>query len=177
MARKGRQAKRLPADPMVTPTQAQLENGSYERKFITHTETNTKAMAFVSDHDPVERWLRAGRLSDTQETAIIFVRRLWELAGIKQSVTANYGERIPGSGNSERRAINEIEAREDLHRIIDYFPTPLDGYYRLFENVCRHGMPAGVAGGALGFGTRSAQDRAHQIVAFVADIISSKERL
>jgi len=168
--------KQAPAEPMDMPTAAQLAQGSYERKFVTHVETNTKSMAFVSAHDPVERWLRDGRLSDSQEVAILAVRRLWRLTEQVRSITANYGERI-GGGSAEHRAINEIEAREDLHRIVGYFPGPLKAYFDVFENCCRWGMPAGTAGAELGYGTRSAQDRAHQIVCFVADIIASKERL
>lgn len=172
-----RGTKRKPAEivPLVRPTAAQLANGSYEQRFITHVETNTKAQAYVSDHDPVERWYRADRLSDTQVAAIDAVRRLWRLAGIEQKVTASYGERIAGYGSSERRALTEIKARQDLHRMQDYFPGTLTTYWQVFENVCRHGQSAGVAGAALGFGSRSAQDRAHTIVCFVADFISSKE--
>lgn len=170
MARRGRKAKRM--ETMQTPTEEQLENGNYHRDFVTHVETNTKAIAFISDHDPVERWERAGRLSDTQRVAIYAVRRLWRLCGLSQRVTATYGERL-GRGNVESRAINEIEAREDLHRIQNYFPQ---AYWDVFENVCRWGMPAGVVGGELGYGSRSAQDRAHQIVVFVADMIAMKER-
>jgi hypothetical protein len=162
----------MPTEPMDMPTQAQLRNGGYERKFVTHVETNTKAMAFVSSHDPVERWLRDGRLSDAQEVAIGAVRRLWRLSGISQKVTATYGERC-GGGSAEYQAINEIEAREDLHRMQGYIPKP---YWDVWENVCRHGMPAGVAGAELGYGTRSAQDRAHHIVCFVADTIAMMER-
>lgn len=172
MGRKGK--KKVDAIQTETPTAAQLAHGGYERRFVTHVETNTKAMAFVSSHDPVERWVRDGRVSDTQMTAITLLRRLWRLAGISQKVTASYGERIHGIGSVEYRAINEIEARDDLHRIQGYIPKP---YFDVFENVCRHGMPAGVAGAELGYGSRSAQDRAHQIVVFVADLIAMWERL
>lgn len=171
MARRKRKAT-VPSDTMEAPTRAQLENGTYERRFITHVETNTKAMAFVSEHDPVERWDRSGRLTDGQAATISAVRRLWALAGISQRVTASYGQRS-GVGSVESRACTEIEAREDLHRIQEYVPAT---YWNVFENVCRWGMAAGVAGADLGFGGRSAQDRAHQIVVFVADIIAMKER-
>ncbi len=173
MARPKRKKQPAP-EPMDTPTQAQLEKGGYERKFVTHVETNTRSMAFISSHDPVERWLDGGRLTSTQFAAIALLRRLWAFCGVSQRVTANYGERIAGSGSVEYRAINEIEARDDLHRIQDYVPKP---YFDVFENVCRHGMPAGVAGAALGFGTRSGDVRAHQIVCFVADIVAMRERL
>lgn len=162
-------------EPMDTPTEAQLAQGGYDRRYVRHWETNTLAMAHVSSHDPVERWLRDGRLSDTQEVAINAIRRLWRLAGLSQRVTANYSERV-GHGHVETQALTEIEAREDLHRIKGYFGGHLRTYFDVFENVCRWGMPAGVAGEALGYGTRSAQDRAHMIVCLVADFIAAKER-
>lgn len=155
-----------------SPAQAALDHGGYRRGFVTHVETNTKATAFISSHDPVERWLRDGRLSDSQEVAILAVRRLWRLTEQVRPVTANYGERIGGTSHIESRAITEIEAREDLHRMQEYVPKP---YWDVWENCCRHGMSAGVAGAELGFGTRSAQDRAHQIVCQVADTITWKE--
>ena len=175
MAKAKRTRQRKDAIPMDTPTEAQLNNHAYQRRFVTHAETNTKAIAFVSSHDPVERWLQAGRLSCTQEVAIDAVRRLWGILGHGPKVTATYGERTP-RGNVEYRAINEIEAREDITRIEGYFPGLLRTYWHVFENVCRWGMPAGVAGGDLGYGTRSGDVRAHQIVCFVADFIAAKER-
>lgn len=162
------------AEKLDEPTREQIAHGGYERAFVTHAETATVTTAFRAAHDPVERWERDGRLSDTQLLAIALLRRLWRLAGLSQRVTANYGERIPGQGNAEHRAVNEIEARQDLHRIQDYIPRP---YWQIWENVVRHGEPAGVAGSRLGFGGRSADARAHTIVCFVADVICMKERL
>lgn len=131
----------------------------------------------VNNHDPVARWLSATppRLSDSQKRSIDHVRRLWELSGLQQRVTANYGQAIGGIGSTEHRAHLEIEAREDLHRIKGYFAGPLSTYFDVFENVCRWGEPAGVAGSTLGFGNRSAQDRAHTIVCFVADYVAARE--
>lgn len=163
----------MPRPKTVDPTAEQLASGQYRRALVMHAESATGAAAYVSRHDPVQRWLEAKRLTDTQEVAIILLRRLWSLAGLEQKVTATYGEKTP-PGNVERRAINEIEARQDLHRIQDYVPKQ---YWSVFEAVCRWGEPAGVAGSRLGFGDRSAQDRAHQIVCFVADIIAMRERL
>ena len=88
----------------------------------------------VNNHDPVERWKAAGKLSQAQQVVIEMCQRLWNLAGLQQRVTASYGERTSGSGNSEVRAINEIEAREDLHRIQDYVPGK---YWAVFELLCR----------------------------------------
>jgi len=173
MSRRKRKSM-VPVEALDTPTDEQLAQGGYKRDFVTHVESNTKAMAFVSSHDPVERWRRDGRLSDSQLTAIAFLRRLWAITGLSQRVTASYGERIPGGGCNEHRVVSEIEARQDLHRIQGYVPKV---YYDVFENCCRHGMPAGVAGEALGYGSRSGDIRAHQIVCFVADVVSMMERL
>lgn len=164
-------------EQLEQPTAEYLAHGGFHRQFVTHVDSQTKAMVYVAAHDPVERWERAGRLSYTQMAAIGFMRLLWDRAGISQRVTASYGERIPGGGNEERRAAIEIDARKDLHRVQEYFPGKTQDYYRVFENVVRHGEPAGVVGSRLGFGGRSGADRAHTIVCFVADIISMKERL
>lgn len=128
----------------------------------------------VNNHDPVQRWIASGRLTESQQLAIGYVRRLWEIAGLQQLLTANYGHIAMGAGCAERRAAVEIEAREDLHRCQDYVPKT---YWDIFENVCRHGMASGQAGEALGYGSRSAKDRAHTVVCFVADIIAQNERL
>jgi hypothetical protein len=128
----------------------------------------------VNNHDPVQRWIAAGKLTDGQQHAIGFVRRLWEIAGLERPVTASYGHVARGGGCAERRAVVEIDAREDLHRVQDYVPRP---YWSVFEQVCRFGEPAGVAGSTLGFGGRSAQDRAHTVVCFVADVVAMRERL
>lgn len=136
--------------------------------------TYTGERRIVNNHDPVQRWIASGRLSDTQQLAIAHVRRLWEIAGLERSITANYGMVIVGTGCSERRAAIEIDAREDLHRVQDYIPPR---YWSVFEMVCRFGEPAGVAGSDLGAGGKAAQGRAHTIVCFVADIIAMKERL
>lgn len=172
MTRKRRKA----AQPFLLdgPTPEQLAKGGYERKFITHVETATKPMAHVVATEPVERWHKEGRLSDTQYAAIALVRALWRLAGVSQRVTANYGERMPPGTTNEWLAVQEIEAREDLHRIQAWFPRH---YWEMFEAVCRFDEPAGTAGSRLGWGTRSARDRAHTVVCFIADYIASKERV
>lgn len=129
----------------------------------------------VNNHDPVARWISSQRLTEGQQAAIRYVGRLWSLITLSAPLTANYGVFVGGGcGCSELRAANEIEAREDLHRIRGYVPP---AYWQVFENVCRWGEQAGVAGGALGYGPRSAADRAHTIVCFVADLIAMKERL
>lgn len=128
----------------------------------------------INNHDPVMRWIALGRLSESQQQAIGYVRRLWEIAGLERPVTANYGAVARGGGCAERRAAIEIDAREDLHRVQDYVPGQ---YWSVFELVCRFGEPAGVAGSSMGAGGKAAQTRAHTIVCFVADVVAMKERL
>lgn len=168
-----RQEARDRTEPIV-PKEAE-RHGDYEKGFVMHVETATKAHTLRNRSvDAVERWKGSGRLQPTQVAAIDLCRRLWALAGISQRVTANYGERVVGIGSVERRAINEIEAREDLHRIRGYVPEP---YWRVFENVVRHNEPTGTAGASVGFEGKAAQSRAYVIVCFVCDLIAMQERL
>ena len=125
--------------------------------------------------DPVARWKAKNRLTAAQIAAIDYCERLWKLAGIQQRVTANYGERIYGlSGHSESRCLNEIEARQDLHRIRGYIPGP---YWHVFENIARHAMPLGETALTAGYAGPGAEIRAHTVVCFVADLIAMRERL
>lgn len=166
----------LRKEKLDTPTPEQMAKGGYQRRYVTHVEDNTKAMAHISLHSPVERWLKGGRLSDSQYAAIELVRRLWRLAGLYQKLTATYGERIPG--NTEAATHAEIDARRKLHALQDCIPGGAgSGYWMVFEQVCRYDEPAGVAGSRLGYGTRSGAERAHTIVCMVADIIAEEEGL
>ena len=169
------QNERDRSEPIVP--QAALKNGDYRKRFVTHVETNTKAETMVSRHDPVKRWEDADKLTKNQLVVIEMVQRLWRLAGLQQRVTATYGERLPHGSSYELRALTEIEAREDLHRIQGYFPGPLMAYFNVFEAVCRHGIAAGVAGAQLSTTMRSAEVRAHQVVCMVADVIATREGL
>jgi len=157
------------------PTPEQIAKGGYVREDFIHGETAKGVTPHINrGGTPVMRWIDDGKLSDTQQRAIAHCLYLWHMCGLEQRVTANYGERIMGQGDSEARASNEIEARQDLHRIKDYVPA---SYFSVFENVVRFDEPAGVAGSKLGFGKHSACNRAHTVVCFVSDIIAMKERL
>ena len=173
MARKA--SKRKPViQPLDGPTPEQIAKGGVGREDFIHADLGQRVTAYVNrGGTPLARWIAEGKLSDNQQTAIAHCLYLWRMAGIDQRVTANYGERIPGSGSNEHRAANEIEARHDLHRIQGYIPAK---YFDCYQNVIRFDEPAGVAGSKLGF-TGRACDRAHTIVCFVADLIFEKERL
>lgn len=173
---RARQEARDRSEP-IAPHEAQ-RHGDYQAGFVTHVETNTKAHTLVNrGGTALDRWRNSGKLSDSQENAIDLCISLWLVAGRNDRVTANYGERIPGTGNADLRNALEIDARKDLHRIMDYFPGPLRIYWGVFEDICRHGHRADVAGAQLSPSARSADTRAHQVVCFVADIIAMKEGL
>lgn len=169
-------------DPVqvIEPTPEQLAKGGYDPESMPDPEGgNRVAQVHVNrGGTPIARWRAVGALSDSQNRAIDHCIKLWEKAGVKPSLTAQYGERIPsGGGCAELAAASQIDARDSLWRIIDRFPGPLRTYWGVFENICRHDMPAGVAGGALSQSTRTADARAFTVVCFVADIIAEKERL
>ena len=168
--------KFTPIEELVSPTPEQMARGGMKGDYVID-ESGLKAWAHRNtNHDPVERWLDSNRIDQRQKAVIDMMRRLWDLTGIHQKLTASYGERIAGSICSETRSAMILDAKADLARIEGYF-AGLESYLSIFVNVCRFGMSAGVAGNELGFGTRSSEVRAHQVVCFVADIIGTRERI
>lgn len=167
------QAQRDRSEPLV-PAEA-MAHGDYADAFVRSDDDTIARVKLNRGGTPVMRWARDKRLSDTQMLAISHCLRLWALAGINPRVTGQYGERIPGGDHeSERRVSSYVEALADLRRIKDYIPCQ---WFGIFENVCRFDEPAGIAGSRLGFGNRSAQDRAHTVVCMVADVIAMREGL
>ena len=127
---------------------------------------------------PVMRWVKAGKLSDSQITAIEHCQRLWRITGTDQRVTSLYGEAFGGTGGTESESTIQryLDAKEDLARIKGYF-TGLDKWWGVFENVCRFDEPAGVAGSRLGVVGKEAMHRALTTVCFVSDIIATRENM
>lgn len=178
MPRKNRNARKQEAPiavDLIAPTPEQMARG-YTGDFVIDDQGRKAWAHRNTNHDPIERWMRDNRIDQRQKAVIDMMRRLWDLTGIRQKLTANYGERIAGSICAESRTAMVIDAKDDLARIEGYF-RGLEQYLRIFENVCRFGMSAGVAGCELGYGSRSSEVRAHQIVAFVCDIISTRENI
>lgn len=180
MGRKHRNAAKrkpfVPVEELVAPTPEQLARGGFVREIVS-ADDGAKVSPYVNTgHDPVARWLAAGKIDQRQKAAIDTVRRLWDITGLRQRITANYGERTAMSVSIELCANTAIDAKDDLTRIEGYF-AGLRPYWDCFSNVCRFGMAAGVAGSELGYGSRSAQDRAHTVVCFVADLIAERERI
>lgn len=177
---KPKRRKRTEPVAVVEPTEAQLANGDYQLVHMPNPEGgNRVAPVFVNrGGTPVMRWIAAGKLSDTQQVAISVVLRLWRILGCEGRVAATYGEHMAPCTITETPELIEriVEAREDLKRIEGHFHG-LDAWWEVFENVVRFDEPAGVSGSRLGFGARSAEDRAHTTVCFVADIIATRENL
>jgi hypothetical protein len=176
MARKATKRKTPPViQPLDGPTPEQIRKGGVEREDFIHADLGQRVTAYVNrGGTPLARW--KPHLTDTQWAAIQHCIRLWDITDSSPRLTASYGERIGGS-SAEGNANRVIDAREDLWRIIDYFPGPLRTYWQVFENIARFDMPAGVAGSALSESNRTNEARANQVLRFVADYIAMRERL
>jgi hypothetical protein len=122
----------------------------------------------------IMRWVRDKNnpLSDGQQAAILHCQRLW--AKLRSPRLVVDMEATAGSGDASSFNVHQIEALGDLHRIATGFPTD---YWMVYENVCRHDLPSGVAGSRLANSKRSAETAARTIVAFVADMIAMRENL
>ena len=167
--------KPIVVETLEAPTPEQLAQGGYERKFITHVETGTVTTAHISAHSPVARWKKAERLSDSQVAAIALCEALWAQCGLRQKLTASYGERLPMGSDNEWLANTEIEARRRLKRIEGYC---VPWQWEWFENIVRFDETAGSAGASLGFsGSKGAQAASLMLVQCVADHIAKEERL
>lgn len=120
----------------------------------------------------LDRWVRDGHLSESQQAAIKHCQNLWQRIDCGPRLVSNLDRTIFGChGNGHPR---EIEARDDIHRIKSGFPLP---FWDIFENVCRHDEPAGVAGSRLANDSRSASAAARTVVALIAETIYMRERL
>jgi hypothetical protein len=118
----------------------------------------------------IDRWRRDGNLSDSQVAGILHCQNLWSKLG-SQSVVVDF-DRVRGQPSGI--GYSQHEALAEVHRISSSFPHD---YWDVFENVCRHDLPAGVAGSRLANTKRSAETAARLIVCFIADLISMRERL
>lgn len=176
MSKNRKRRKLVVIDALETPTLAQIQNGDFERDFVTHAETNTKVMAYRRrDSSILERWLteaNAGVLFPIQAQRFIAdCIMLWAKVG-SPSVTAQYGERIASGRFSD--GIAQKDAIDQLHR----FRSMLGPYQRhlwpVFENVVRHNEPAGVAGSAYANNPAQRIQSAKMITSQVATDLAGK---
>lgn len=151
------------------PNETQLANGDYERTFVTHAETATKAMAHRSGHDPVEKWKRKGYFNPVEENTIERMQDVWQAVYGEVSVTASYSEGCGGANGNVvglRSQEREIALREALRDAEGIFQGGARAYYTVFERICRFGEhPMDVTGD---------RQKALLTVKFVANMIASK---
>ena len=164
----------LAPEPMDLPTPEQLKSSLYVRDFVTHAETNTKAMAHRSMRDPVLRWERDGKITDQQAATIRQMQTLWQLVYGTKRLIGRYSEPLPPS-TSESSDARLLGLRDDLRRIEGYFDG-VKQWYGTFERVCRFGLTGPEACATDSVDERRARDRALVIVCFIADFIAAKEK-
>lgn len=154
--------ERVEAETQPLIDQFRAQHGDYERnlRFITNRGGTA-----------IDRWVRAGLLSDSQQAGIQHCARLW---AVLRSPRLVVDMDAAGGGDTEGFSVRQIDALNELHRMSSEYPFD---YWQVFENVCRHDLPAGVAGSRLANRKRSAIDAARMIVCFIADMIAMKERL
>lgn len=170
-AKRSRRKRAAVLTPMDLPTPEQLAAGDYERDFVTHAETNTKAMTYRNRESTIlERWIREGGpgFEHGAARAIADCQTFWARMG-EQRVIAHYGERIAattsGNGYTQQEASDEIAFRRKM--------VPAK-YFDVFENVVRHNEPAGVAGSRFANATPQQIHSAKVIVGFVASIMAMR---
>lgn len=158
-------------EALELPTPEQIRNGDFERDFVTHAESNTKAMAYRrKDSSIIETWRREGAVGFEEPAmrAIADCITFWGRMG-EPRVTANYGERMAaathGEGYTQQEAADEIAFRRKL--------VPR-AYWDVFENVVRHNEPAGVAGSRFANNRPQQIASARAIVGMVANVIAMR---
>lgn len=115
----------------------------------------------------LDRWFDEGGpgFGPGAELAVKWCQRAWESQGIIGRLTAAYEPTIGGAANHEYI----VEMREELIYTQRQFPP---AFWCVFENVVRHGQPAGVAGSDLAANSPQATACAKAIVGMVASMIA-----
>lgn len=155
------------------PTAAQLANGSFERDFVTHTETNTKATAYRRVGTVLETWVKEGGpgFDHGAQRVIADCQTFWLRMGNPRLI-ANYGERVAASTHGE--GYSQQEAADEIHYRKHLLPPGMSGYWDVFENVIRHNESAGVAGSAFAKNRPQQIQSAKVITGMVASFIAAK---
>lgn len=157
----------------VLPTPEQIINGDFERDFITHAETNTKAMTYRNS-TILEKWIKEGGPGfDTGSQRVIADCLLFWSIAKPSKVTAQYGERTPAGTNDNARFTRE-DAIDELHYRKKLLGAGMDWAWDVFENVVRHNEPAGVAGSRFASNRPQQIQSAKVITGMVASFIASK---
>ena len=170
MARKQARKAKAPQEPLVNAFAA--SHGMYAKDSDDDREKEGKSTLTRNRHvDPVERWKSYGLLSETQVSAIDYCQNLWEKVGTSRPIVADY-LRVPGMPGGDGLA--EQYALSELHDLKREFPLQ---YWDVWESVCRHGEPGGVAGSRWVEDNKRASQSALMCIRFVGDLIAMKRRL
>lgn len=176
MTRKNRNARKrdkfTPLEELVTPTPEQMAKGNITSGFVVHVDTWTTAKAHRVSNQ-LDQWFAEGRpgFEDGARAAINWCQARWEARGIIGRQCANYS---PTSGTGGGNTLRDIEMRDELDEMKALFPPR---YWDIFENVCRWGQPAGVAGSDQANNNPQAISAARAIVGMIANMIAMELRL
>lgn len=122
---------------------------------------------------PVDRWIAADLLSESQKNAIAHCLTLWlKMRAPSKGLVANLDRTAFGTTQHARDIADD--ALDQMAEIKASIPPK---YWAIYELVCRDGEPAGVAGSSLANNARSSIDAARTVVCFVADIIAMRYRM
>ena len=161
-------------EPGDLPTVEQLRNGRFDRDFVMHAESGTKAMAHRSLRDPILRWEKDRKLTDIQASTIRRMQALWQAVYGTQRLVGRYSEPLAPS-TAETSDTRLMGLTDDLRRIEGYFDG-LRQWYSTFERVCRFGLTGPEACETASVSERASRDRALVVVCFIADYIAMRER-
>lgn len=158
-------------ETLEAPTIEHQAHGRFERDFVTHAETNTKAMAYRNRESTIlEKWIREGGNGFEEGACRVIAGclELWRKMGC-QRVTARYGERMPSGAHDD--GLGAHAASEDIDRMRGFVPSE---YWRVFENVVRFNQAAGQAGADWASYSPQQIHSAKLITGMVASVIAMR---
>lgn len=176
MTRRNRNARKRvvpqPIEELVAPTPEQIAKGNIVSRYQVHVETWTTAKAHKVSNQ-LDQWFDAGLpgFEAPARAAIEWCQARWEAWGVIGRQCANYS---PTSGTGGGNVVRDVELRDELDEMRAMFPP---AYWRVFEGVCRWGMPAGVAGSDLARNNPQAISAARAIVGLIANMIAQRKGL
>ena len=165
MARKARKTREV-VQPIECPTPEQMAKGNVSPLFVVHVESWTTTKAHRT-FDIIDRWFSEGwpGFDEPARAAINWCQERWNARGVIGKQSANYSPTCGSGGN----AVRDIELRDELDHEKARFPQ---SHWDVFENVCRWGQPAGVAGSDWANNDPQAIASARAIVGMVANMIA-----
>lgn len=124
------------------------------------------------NHTTLDRWLREGGIGfgEGSRLAVEWCQKRWNARGYIGQLSASYSP-TAGSGKAHD-ADRDIEMRDELDEVQRWFP---EAYWTVFENVCRHGLPAGTAGSDLADNPAQAIASAKATVGLIASFIAARK--